>query len=362
MTGRHKGPSVLVIKNRAIGDTILLTGSLRLLRQHLPRHEIHVLVRAPAGELLVGLPYVDRIISAKEPAGGIDRIAYWTRLIQRLRVTHYDFTLNFHASMRSSLTARCLRASIRVANHHELRGRNWFSDLKVPGRGKVKPVIERDLDVLRAIGIHATVADALPEVVLSPAEIQEAKSLFENRPAAAKGGMRIFLGIGGSRATKRWPAAHMIRLLEKLEKECDAQFVMSTVATDRHWLESFLPQLKRHPSLEKRLVHFENFSLRQTAKVVSQCSLYVGNDSGLKHLAVALGLKTVTVFGPEAPLEWHPYSVDKHPYLFIPELSCRTVGGKHWCAIPVCKQHQHRCMQDIEPEQVFQKITEVLRC
>src|SRR4051812_44537414 len=98
----RKQRHILVIKNRAIGDTVLMTGPLRLLRKHKPNYAIHVLVRAPAGQLLEGLPYVDRVISAMEPSGKVERLAYWMRLIKRLREEHYDFILNFHASFRTS--------------------------------------------------------------------------------------------------------------------------------------------------------------------------------------------------------------------------------------------------------------------
>ena len=173
MTIKQKIHRILVIKNRAIGDVVLLTGSLRLLRKKFPESQIHLLVRAPAGQLIEGLPYVDRIISAVEPKGKINRFAYWVRLIKRLREKKYEMVLNFHASFRSSLTAKLLRTQKCYANHHELNGRNWFSDAPVPGRGVVKPNIDRDLDLLRAIGVDAKLEDALPELVLLPAEVKE---------------------------------------------------------------------------------------------------------------------------------------------------------------------------------------------
>lgn len=368
MTLNTKAHRILVIKNRAIGDTILTTGVLRVLRRHRPHHEIHALVRAPAGELLEGLPYVDRVLSAVEPKNRLDRLAYWSRLVRRLREKHYDLVLNFHASFRTSLTAKFLRADTCVANHHELNGRNWFSDLSVPGRGQVKPVIERDLDVLRAIGIKATLAEALPEVCLSVAERAEAAALFAGPDQVAEpghgagSGPRIFLGIGGSRETKRWPPKYFAALVQRLAQELDASFVLSTIAIDQPWLEQFWPLIRQEQALSRRIRHFSSESLRQTAKIMSQCSLYVGNDSGLKHLAVALRLKTFTFFGPEAPLEWHPYDTTRHPYAFFEGLACRSESGKHWCSIPVCNTHGHKCMQNITPDQVWNQIKQLTTC
>lgn len=357
---RTRTKRILVIKSRAIGDTVLLTGPLRLLRRRFPDHEIHVLVRSPAGELIEGLPYVDRIISAFEPKARIERLAYWLRLLRRLRETSYELVLNFHASFRSSLTAQLLRVDTCVANHHELKGRNWFSDILVPGRGQVKPVIDRDLDVLRAIGITAEVEDAMPEIVLSTAEVQDARALLEREKFSGMGPY-IFLGVGGSRGTKRWPPAYFAAVARRLVAEFDARLVIASIASDRGWLDEFWPLVRPDEKLAGRIAHFSDQTLRQTAKIVSQCQTYVGNDSGLKHVAVALGLKTFTVFGPEAPHEWHPYDRRRHPYVFIENLSCRTESGKHWCSIPTCLKHGHRCMQDISPDAAWSEISRIVR-
>lgn len=353
MAFRIPAKRILVIKNRAIGDTILLTGPLRLLRKHKPLHQIHVLVRSPAGDLLEGLPYVDRVISAKEPDNKVDRAAYWMRMVRRLREQKYEYVLNFHASFRTALVGKMLRAKTCIANNHSLTGKNWFSDLKVPGRGCVKSIIDRDLDVLRAMGIQANVKDAMPEIVLSTAEKNEAKGLL----SALKSQHSIFLGIGGSRETKRWTPENFIGLMQQLHQKHHAQFVMATVPSDEPWLQKFQALLEQRPELQKQLHHFKNLPLRQTAGVISQCHVYVGNDSGLKHLAVALGLKTFTFFGPENPTEWHPYDLKNHPLSFIQNLTCRTEMGKHWCPIPVCHQHHHRCMRDITPESVLEQVS-----
>lgn len=359
---RPHGPirRILVIKNRAIGDTILLTGVLRLLKRHFPNHQIHALVRSPAGELLEGLPFIDRVISVNEPRNKLERTGYWFKMVKRLREKRYDYVLNFHASFRTALTAKMLRAVRCVANHHKLKGRNWFSDLPVSGRGQVKPNIERDLDVLRALGIQARLEEAMPEVALYPAEKIAAEKLFSEGPVEAGAGPRIFLGIGASRETKRWPPGHFVALAKKLVETHDARFVISTIASDRQWLDQFFALVQKEPVLENRIRHFSSTSVRQVALLLSQCVAYVGNDSGMKHLAIAMGLKSFTFFGPEAPLEWHPYDRALHPIAYIDALECRTATGKHWCSVAVCDFHRHRCMQELGPETIWSEVARLV--
>jgi heptosyltransferase-2 len=76
------------------------------------------------------------------------------------------------------------------------------------------------------------------------------------------------------------------------------------------------------------------------AKELSKASMYIGNDTGLKHICIALGVKTYTFFGPEPPLEWHPY-------FYIEGLECRTRDA-HFCGLSECESMV--CLKDITVE------------
>jgi ADP-heptose:LPS heptosyltransferase len=70
---------------------------------------------------------------------------------------------------------------------------------------------------------------------------------------------------------------------------------------------------------------------------------------------VALGVKTITLFGPENPFEWHPYAKDEHPIAYVENLPCRkslAPGLPEWCAIRECVSEKHRCMREIAVEDV----------
>jgi heptosyltransferase-2 len=104
--------------------------------------------------------------------------------------------------------------------------------------------------------------------------------------------------------------------------------------------------------------------IRRLAATLSEGAVYAGNDSGPRHLAVAVGTPTVTIFGPEDPLEWHPYPLERHPILFVKGLACRrdaAPGAPPWCGIRVCVLEGHRCMTGITPAEVLAKCQEVAR-
>jgi heptosyltransferase-2 len=104
------------------------------------------------------------------------------------------------------------------------------------------------------------------------------------------------------------------------------------------------------------------FDLRTLLAVISTASVVCGNDSGPRHAAVALGVPTCTLFGPEHPFEWHPYPRDCHPCFFVEELPCRrngSLGAKRWCGLNECDRPGHPCLDAFDVRAVFEECRRV---
>jgi heptosyltransferase-2 len=99
------------------------------------------------------------------------------------------------------------------------------------------------------------------------------------------------------------------------------------------------------------------WSLGSLASNFTQADLYIGNDTGLKHLAVSVGVKTYTFFGPEPVNEWHPYKQDEHPYFYLENLVCRT-RKYHYCGLSICdlSEGNMQCLKSFTPDIVFNQI------
>ena len=93
-------------------------------------------------------------------------------------------------------------------------------------------------------------------------------------------------------------------------------------------------------------------SLENLPTALSGSQYYIGNDTGIKHLCVALKIPTLTLFGPEPPLEWHPYNPDDHPYLYKEPLACRTVKT-HYCGLSSCESMV--CLNEFTPIEVLKR-------
>jgi heptosyltransferase-2 len=126
-------------------------------------------------------------------------------------------------------------------------------------------------------------------------------------------------------------------------------------AVDDHLMLA-VPDTAQRAIVRARITADHRLPLRKLAALISQASVFVGNDSGPRHIAVALETPSVTLFGPEHPFEWHPYPTERHPYLFIDGLACRRdalPGYPAWCGIEPCEVEQHQCMRLIGVDQVF---------
>lgn len=345
---------ILVIKFRRLGDTVILTSTLRELRYALPNAEIHVAVSATWSSILLNHPAIDKIWTYVRRKDVSARAKTISRIASKLRQEKFDWVINLHASPSSSMLAFATGAKTRAIHFHGHKDKNRYSTVKIPGKGEVKPAIERDMDTLRALGIDAP-EGVLPKIYLDPLEkTQAGESLDElgvDHPV-------LGIGLGASRPSKIWPIERYAELAVEWNKKHKGG-VLAITSPDEQGLQSqFLEKVKELGGNLDQIKAVGDLPLRKMAATISFFSVFVGNDSGPKHVAIAVRTPTVTLIGPEHPYEWHPYSTESHPYLYIENLPCRRdaqPGKPPWCAIHECIEEKHKCMKMISVEDVLKE-------
>src|SRR5690606_29013228 len=136
----------------------------------------------------------------------------------------------------------------------------------------------------------------------------------------------LALGIGASRPTKMWEIEKFAELALVWSQKTDGGVVACSGGDEAELTKQFVQEVRSR--IDRRIADFREaeilrskitceigLPIRSVAAMLEQSAVYMGNDSGPKHLAIAVGTPTVTVFGPEDPFEWHPYSTEQHPYL-----------------------------------------------
>ena len=344
---------VLCIKLRGLGDSVILASSIETLFH--AGYEIDLLLPDTWTELYQNDSRIRSVFSfsSKNKTRETLKKAFQFR-------KKYDLCLNFHASPKSAWIS--FFASNKRANHfHGHKDANRFSNVKIPGKGELFPAIDRDHKVLEAIGIDQK--PKLPALQLSAEERKQAKQWFED--SSLKGPV---LGIvpSASRPTKQWPMAYWAKLSQLWIREKKGSVVAFIHPSETQLATSFLSQINALHLEEEVTTKVEfnsqvrissDASLSTVKAKLAQMSVVGSNDTGLKHLAVSLGIPTLTFFGPEHPFEWHPYPIEKHPFLFIEGMACRKSGQPDmpaWCGLNECTVQEHRCMTQIVPEYAFE--------
>jgi len=292
--------SLLVIKVRALGDTLLATPSLRALRRGLPEARITAVV-APAGrEILEDNPDVDEILvydKAMDGWGG------WLRFVAGLRRKKYDAAVSLHASFRTALLALASGARIRIVHNHS--GRNFFSTLRITAKKESKSAIARDLDAVRALGL-ADSGDGLT-LPLRPRHHESAAAyLREHGLASSK---RLYLlAPGAGKERKRWTPEAAAAFLDQVTDRLDSDWVLLAGPAEQGMADAIRQLAKNKPRIFAR-------GIKEAAALMACCQGVVTADSGPKHVAVAMGTPTLTLWTDEPEAEWHPYDHGRHALL-----------------------------------------------
>jgi heptosyltransferase-2 len=326
---------ILVIRLSAIGDILLTTPVLRLLRQHCPTAQIDFLVKASYQDLLCSNPCIDRLLLF--PAGQTVR-----ETLRTLRHTRYDLVLDLHRTLRSRLLYCGVLAQRKLAyNKHPLR-RALLVHLGWNTLQAMTPVPELYAAPLRRLGVTAPLPGV--EMHLAPGS-QEAMQAYlaEVFPAGAA---RPLLAVapGAHWPTKRWPGERFARVAQELAATHRAAVVVLGGEEDR-LLGQDLCRWLRVPVLDST----GTLTLMQTAALLQRCRLLLSNDSGLMHLATALQVPVVAIFGPTVQ-EFGFYPFQACAQVVSTALSCRPCSTK---GSTCCPQGHHQCMQRVTSAQVL---------
>ena len=333
---------ILISKRRGIGDAVLMTPAIETLHRNYPEAEITVLAPAIVAPLFEASPGVNRIwtFAEKKTLAGAPAIGR----------ERFDLYLDLNSTGTTRWLSRLSRAKMRISHRHDERTAKKYSPRPNAIDWDIYAIKDKFPDMMIAP------RDFLrPKIYFWEEEIKHAEDFWRSR--GVKNGNVVVLGIGASRQTKRWPSEHFAQFIALVRKRLHMAVAIfpgpdpeERIFANR--LINDINALRLDPE-DSEIIIEKVSNLRNFAALLATAHAYVGNDSGPKHIAVASGTPTLTFFGPEDPLEWHPYSQEDHPILFQPALSCRKEDHGRWCSIKDCVVEKHRCMTGLTPENAY---------
>jgi lipopolysaccharide heptosyltransferase II len=332
---------VLLIRLRSIGDTVLSTPSLFALRRFLPNAEIDILVEDWVAPVLEGHPHADNVV-VLERGGMISR----ARLARQIRSTGYDVVYNLHGGTTATFLTRATGARHRVGlktyQYAQLHNHQAPSPLLLWGQQKTHSV-EQQLALLGWTGVPVTdrprtqlavtpEADAVVNQQLAEAGLEDRKIALIH-PAAAF-------------ATKQWATENFARVAESLAERGFAPVAIAG-PNEHAILESLIDQTS------VRIVSLD-LSLPEVVALAARSQIFVGNDSGIAHIANAVETPSVVIFGSSNVAHWRPWN-KAAAEVVLEQMACQPCHG-YFCE----KFPQPECILSVPVERVVAAIDKVL--
>jgi heptosyltransferase-2 len=335
-----KDLSILVIQTAFLGDAVLTTPLLGALRDRFPLAHINVLATPEVADVFRQHPAVAETLIFDKRGREKTLCARW-RLAQSLRHSRYDLAVIPHRSLTSALLA-WLAGIPRRVGFDTSQGR-WLLTDRVPFRWGTHDV-ERNLALMQPFGA----ASSGIEWDLRPDPIAQ-KTIEERLRAAGVQPDERLIGInaGSVWATKRWLPEGFAAVADRLSQELKVRVLFIGGAKDRPVVDSVIKQM-RHPPLNWA----GETSLKELIAAIARCVVFLTNDSGPMHIAVASGVPTVALFGPTTKeLGFFPYG-SGHTVI-EKNLDCRPCGlhGAEKCPLG-----HFQCMRQITPDEVFKAV------
>lgn len=335
---------VLVVRLRSIGDTVLATPSLYALRRFLPRARIDVLLEDWVAPLLEGSDVVDRVVTVRRKSKS-SRL----RVARALRAERYDVAYNLHGGSTAALLVRASGAVHRVGYGHysypALHNHVAPSPLELWGQAKTHSA-EQQLALPGWTGVPVTdrppaCLSVTPEASAVVARrLREEAGLEEAQPFALVHPAAAF-------ATKTWAAENFARVVEHL-----AARHITSIAVAAQGEAGVVEDLRARARVP--LAAFTDLRLPELTALASRARLFVGNDSGVAHVAAAVGTPQVVVFGSSNVAHWRPWT-DAPAEVVREEMPCAPCPG-YTCG----EFGEPECIRRVPAERVVAAVERVL--
>jgi heptosyltransferase-2 len=323
---------MLVVNLGGIGDLLLSFPALEALKGRYPGCRFELLA-------------VERVRPLAESRKLFETVHVFERsplrlipLLLGLRKKRYDVCVNMRtmASWKGALKIFLMLGLIhaRVSAGRNTDGRGWFFDIKVPEKDPgEKYEAEYDLDTAGALGAEA----ASGAIRLSVDEESSARVRGILESAGIRPGERLVVVHPGGMASRRWPAESFCAAMEMIASRAPCRFAVTGNAAEAP-LCGTIAAGTGAVSLAGRL------DLDETIALIRGCALIISNDTGPMHLAAALGVPLVAIFGPGQLKRFDPRTISKNSAVMHKSVPCAP------CVKPSCPDL--RCLKAIKAEEV----------
>jgi len=340
--------NVAVFLPNWLGDLVMATPTLRALRRHFGS-EVRIvgILRPYLADVLNGTAWLDELWFF-DPRHDSPELRSWA-IAKRMRTLGVDLALLLSNSFRTAWVAWLGGAKERVGYVRYARTLLLTAKLYPPRVGRrfiPTPMVESYLALAKLIGCPEE--SLRLELAVTPAEEDSGRAVFE-RLGLAEDARPVALNCSGAYgAAKLWPREYFARLAQRICDELHEPVLVFCGPREKDAAREIVRLADRSQVYS---MAEQPMDLGTAKACLRRCRLMVSTDSGPRHMAAALGVPVVTLFGPISPV-WSANPTQKAINLLL-DLECIGCGKR------VCPQRHHRCMRELSVERVFAAVKEL---
>ncbi|MFH1618268.1 MAG: glycosyltransferase family 9 protein [bacterium] len=366
---------ILIIQLRRIGDVLLTTPAVEVLKRHFPGAGIDFMAERPSDQLLRRNPWIRKVLvyDEKSPLG-------WISAVRRER---YDWVIDFLSTPRSAFIAALSGAKVRAGPGYT--SMRWVYNVRFRrDEDEDKYTAFKKIDRLRTLGVENS-PHIRPFLSLTDRASDYCADVFR-RLGFAEGDRVIGFAPASRKITRQWLPEYYAELGKAACEKLGAKILIFWGPGERGLAEKIaadispladrapfgeppvgsaalarLPAVGQAapgavPGLRRGLARAapETADLDELAALISGVRLLVSNCNGPRHMATALGVRTLGIYGSSNPGSWTPPGDPRHRTVRAEGLEC--LG----CGLNKCPEDLE-CMRNLRPETVFKALEEMLK-
>lgn len=330
----RQADTILVTFLMHLGDLVLTTPFLHVLRQAAPQAKITYLVDEKLREIVQYNRNVDEVITIDKKGKDKSVAALW-QYAQKLRTRRFDLLINLHPNERCSFLCVASGANYKAGAVHRML--QPFFDMPIR-LDRTKHAADMYIKVLTKMGVADSAHQGL-EMWTGPEQDAAAERFFAQHELGEA--PLVGFNIGSAVLTKRWASERFAMVADMLAQR-GYRTIFFGGTMDRELVAETTVKMQSKP-----IVATGAFSLGELAAAMRRCSLIITNDSGPMHVAITQKVPIVALYGPSNPKLYGPYT--RLATVVTAEPPCPDCGlqMKHTCS-------SLRCMKDLSVEQVLQ--------
>ncbi len=329
---------ILIIRFSSLGDIVLTTAVVEALKKHSPESTIYFLTRSIYSQVF---EYDNRIFKVIKIQGNESP----HEIIKKIGRNNFDVVLDLHGSLRSVLVSAFIKSKLKVrVNKHSLARR-----LMILSSNRYRrrfDVLGSYFETLRPLGIHERL---LPKLIPAGNVLDTVKMVLDMH-GTENGGRLIGIAPGARHMTKRWNELSFACLADEIAHRGDIPIFLG----DKNDVE-VVERIRKNMTGKSTSLAGE-IDLTVTIGMISSLDGIVANDSGLMHVAGALDVPLVALFGPTHPDLgfWPGYGSGRFIHSGVDCSPCSLHGSSS------CKKQNRICMDDISWEEVLKTLDEIM--